>query len=126
MYMKLLKLFWVIPVIIIISYLLFSKTGPIQSAHFKKILLSDPIVPQLNAECTYFKPSRFLGTTNPHLSCQTIKRFDDLGQVVEIERLQNVLELNGWKLTEKYNPKAITYRKDKLRFNAQPYWGRQV
>jgi hypothetical protein len=120
--MKLLKWFGVI-ILVIVSLYLLSETGPIRSAYSKKILLSDPIVPQLNANCTYFKPSRFLSTTNPHLSCITTQRFNEDQQVIEIERLQRILESNGWKVTEKYHPRAVTLRKDKFRFSVQPYHG---
>ena len=119
--MKLLKWLGAIVFIIIIIYLS-SATGPMRSAYSKKILLSDPIVPQLSADCTYFKPSRFLETSNPHLSCTTTQRFDETEQVVEIERLQRILESNGWKVTEKYHPRNITLRKDKFKFSVQPYY----
>ena len=107
--------------LVIIGLYIFGGTGPIRSAYSKKILLNDPIIKELNADCVYIKPSRFIETINPNLSCISTQRFGEDDQVPEIERLEKILLLNGWVLTEKYHPRNVTYRKGKLKFNVQPY-----
>lgn len=120
--LKFLGSVFLIIILFMLAVYIFGGTGPIRSAYSKKILLNNPILSELHADCTYFKPSRFLETSNPHLSCITSQRFSEVDQVPEIERIEKVLLSNGWVLTEKYHPRNVTYRNGKLKFNVQPYY----
>ncbi len=120
--LKFLGRFVGIMMLIMLGFYIFGATGPIRAAYSKKILSNNPIVPELNADCIYVGPSRFLSTSNPHLSCISTQRFGENEQVPEIERIEKVLQSNGWVLTEKYHPRNVTYRKGKLKFNVQPYY----
>lgn len=108
---------------IIILLALLHPVSPLRSAYSKYVLMSNPVLEDFNADCKYYKPTMFLGPTNPALSCLTEGRFDEEGQRNEIKRIGVALGVKGWTFpsSENFHDRDVTYYKDDMRINIKPY-----
>ena len=121
---KIIKTILLILIVIILVFLL----HPISffwNLYSKHVLLSDGILSDLQVQnnCTYEKSSAELSQNNYNFACLTTERFNKDAQKIEIDRMGKILENKGWQVSDlkNLNPWNITYHKNKLVINIQPF-----
>ncbi len=116
---KIIILIFVIFILLILSH----PASPLRSAYSKHILMNDSVLDDFDVVCEYHKPTVLLGSTNPALSCLTSQNFGEEEQKIEIKRMGATLIAKGWTIStfENFHDRNITYYKDNLRINIQPY-----